>query len=76
MKKQNYKLACRVSDLTDSFYREGYQYERTYWEALGSSYEVKRLKHENGNVIDVAVSLLHREIIIKKNGKIIKHEQL
>ena len=76
MKKSEYMLAYRVSCLTDSFYKEGYQFDHIYQEALGSSFEVRRLTHGNGNVIDISVSRLHGEIVVKKNGNIIKEEKV
>ncbi len=73
---KDYKLAYQRSCICDSFYKEGYVFSHVYQESLGSSFEVWRLKHENGNIIDVAVSRRFYEIVIKKNGKIIKEEKV
>lgn len=76
MKKKDYKLAYRLWQLENNFKSEGYEREGSYIEGLGSSFRITRLKHPNGNTIDIASSDRFYEISVKKNGLIIKNEKL
>ncbi len=76
MKKKDYQLGYRMWQLESDFKSEGYMRVGTFVEGLGSSYRITRLKHANGNTIDIASSDRFYEIIVKKNGIIIKNEKL